>query len=120
MAVNERLREWLRLKRIPNRELADGLKLTEGAVSSILSGRNNLSFNTFVKLLELYPDLCPRWILLGDDGLNESVCVKFKTTEKTEMMLLEEIAMLKEMIEVQKDSLESKERVINILAKMAP
>lgn len=119
MPIGKRLREWLHEQRIPSRELAQKLELTEGAVSSILSGKNNMSNATFLKLLETYPDLCPRWLMLGDDGIHKGRCSLASDLGGEMQLLRDENAMLKDMIGIQNKSLESKEMVINLLAKIA-
>ena len=66
MADNQRLSKWMEENKITTTELAGKLGVTHTAVSQIRSGKNQMSLKTLKLLLENYPDLCPRWLLLGE------------------------------------------------------
>ncbi len=111
MPVATRLRDWLREERIPHKELAEKLGLTQSAVSSIINGRNQLSVASFIKILEMFPELCPRWILLGEDGLNHHRCGKFTEPVQVDLFKDEKIKMLEKLVDSQAD-------LIQVLKKM--
>jgi len=52
--------------RITTTELAEKLGVTHTAVSMMRSGKNQMRAKTLERLLQLYPDLCPRWLILGE------------------------------------------------------
>ncbi len=110
MTESERVRSWLIEKRIPNKELVVKLGLSPGAISSIVTGRNRMSIETFIRLLIAYPDLCANWLLLGD---NHQRCCPYMTDEKFEMVNKkdEEIAALKKYVELQQDLIDLMKKV---------
>ena len=102
MPDSKRLNEFLLNKGIHTKELAEKLGLTHGAVSSLRSGRNKMSFDTLKKVLELYPDLCANWLLRGEGQPN---CQKnILTDSRHEMVAKEqELEMLRKYVKVQEE-----------------
>lgn len=61
----DRLQQFLQMENLTPARLADTMGVQRGGLSHLLSGRNKPSFDFITRLLELYPDLCIDWLLLG-------------------------------------------------------
>lgn len=71
--MKEKLEILLREKRHTATSLARLLEIQPSAISHILSGRNKPSFDLVVKILRLFPDVNPDWLLLdGSEMLRPS------------------------------------------------
>jgi plasmid maintenance system antidote protein VapI len=71
--MKEKLEILLREKRHTATSLARLLEIQPSAISHILSGRNKPSFDLVVKILRLFPDINPDWLLLdGSEMLRSS------------------------------------------------
>ena len=110
MEQGDRIRAWLTENRITNKELAEKLNLTSGAISSIMSGRVKMSVSTCEKLIKEYPKLCVNWVLLGDS--HPKSC-PYMTGAMDEAIRKkdEEIASLKKHIALQQDLIDLMKRV---------
>ncbi|MFA6128835.1 MAG: helix-turn-helix transcriptional regulator [Bacteroidales bacterium] len=102
MPDNKRLNEFLVSKGVHTKDLAQNLGITHGAVSSLRSGRNKMSFETLKKVLELYPDLCANWLLRGEGQPN---CQKNILTDSRQEILVkeQELEMLRKYVKVQEE-----------------
>ncbi len=109
MPDNERLNSFLIERRVTTKELAGKLGLTHAAVSLIRSGRNRMSASTLSKLLEVFPDMCPKWLIKGVGGQSCAAnCAQ--QTERVDTSKDEEILLLREL-------LQTKNQVIELLTK---
>ncbi len=64
--MKDRLRQFLETKGISSQRFAENMGIQPSAVSHILAGRNNPSYDIISKMLSKYPDISPRWLLLGE------------------------------------------------------
>ncbi len=61
----DRLKEFMRLKKLTSSELASLLNIQRSSISHLLSGRNKPSYDFFNKFLEKFPDVNPYWLITG-------------------------------------------------------
>ncbi|MFA5816236.1 MAG: helix-turn-helix transcriptional regulator [Bacteroidales bacterium] len=109
MIDNKRLNTFLEERKISTKELADKLGITHSAVSLIRSGKNQMRAKTLTKLLDFFPDLCPKWLMTG---IGTPTCtVNTQVVNVPDLLKDNENKMLKEL-------LASKEMIIELLLKM--
>lgn len=70
--MKEKLNILLREKGYTATSLARLLEIQPSAISHILSGRNKPSFDLVVKILRLFPDINPDWLLLDGSAIFRS------------------------------------------------
>jgi plasmid maintenance system antidote protein VapI len=70
--MKEKLNILLREKGHTATSLARLLEIQPSAISHILSGRNKPSFDLVVKILRLFPDINPDWLLLDGSTIFRS------------------------------------------------
>jgi transcriptional regulator with XRE-family HTH domain len=79
--MKDRLTQLLEKKKISPAEFADMIGVQRSNVSHILNGRNNPGFSFIQKVLESFPDLNPRWLIMGEGDIfgqlsNDSIASK--------------------------------------------
>ena len=65
--MKEKLEYLLKNKQLSATELARMLEIQPSGISHLLSGRNKPSFDLLVKILRVFPDINPDWLLLDSD-----------------------------------------------------
>jgi len=68
-AMNDRLMQFLKARNLTSTRLADEIGVQRSSISHILSGRNKPSYDFIYKFLENYPDVNPRWLILGQGNM---------------------------------------------------
>ena len=63
--MNERIARIISTANLSNKEFAELLGIQRSGVSHLLSGRNKPSLDFLEKLLMHFPDINPRWLILG-------------------------------------------------------
>lgn len=58
-------------KNISSSELADTIGVQRSNVTHVLHGRNKPSFQFIAKLLETYPEINAKWLIMGDGNMLE-------------------------------------------------
>jgi transcriptional regulator with XRE-family HTH domain len=106
--MEERIRKFMEYKGITPSELADSIGVQRSNVTHVLKGRNKPSFQFIEKMLQIYPDLNAKWLMLGTgsmvdtplktrtlfDQIAEQPILQVPKEEKTESMpVVEEPAM---------------------------
>ena len=76
--MEERIKKFMEYKGITSSELADSIGVQRSNVTHVLKARNKPSFQFIVKMLEIYPDLNAKWLLLGT-GTMVDVTIKTRT-----------------------------------------
>lgn len=76
--MEERIRKFMEYKGISPSELADTIGVQRSNITHVLNGRNKPSFQFIEKMLQIYPDLNAKWLLLGT-GIMVDVPVKSRT-----------------------------------------
>jgi transcriptional regulator with XRE-family HTH domain len=70
--MEERIRKFMEYKGISPSELADSIGVQRSNVTHVLKARNKPSFQFIEKLLQIYPELNAKWLLLGTGSMVES------------------------------------------------
>jgi len=76
--MEERIRKFMEYKGISPSELADAIGVQRSNITHVLNGRNKPSFQFIEKMLQIYPDLNAKWLLLGT-GVMVDAPVKSRT-----------------------------------------
>jgi transcriptional regulator with XRE-family HTH domain len=63
--MKDRLLKIIKQYNLTSSRFADELGVERSGISHILSGRNQPSFDFLVKLMKLYPEINPDWLILG-------------------------------------------------------
>lgn len=67
--MGEKLEFLIKQKGLTTTSFARMLDVQPSGISHIISGRNKPSFDLVVKILKLFPDLNPDWLLLDDEQI---------------------------------------------------
>jgi len=70
--MEERIRKFMEYKGISSSELADSIGVQRSNVTHVLKSRNKPSFQFIEKMLQVYPELNAKWLLLGTGNMIES------------------------------------------------
>ena len=76
--MEERIKKFMEFKGISASELADSIGVQRSNVTHVLKARNKPSFQFIEKMLQFYPELNAKWLLLGT-GAMVDVAVKSRT-----------------------------------------
>ena len=76
--MEDRIRKFMEYKGITPSELADTIGVQRSNVTHVLKSRNKPSFQFIEKMLQIYPDLNAKWLLLGTGPMVETT-VKDRT-----------------------------------------
>jgi transcriptional regulator with XRE-family HTH domain len=76
--MEDRIRKFMEYKGISASELADSIGVQRSNVTHVLKARNKPSFQFIEKMLQIYPDLNAKWLLLGTGNMVDTP-VKSKT-----------------------------------------
>lgn len=69
--MEDRIRKFMEFKGITAAELADTIGVQRSNVTHVLKARNKPSFQFIEKLLQVYPELNAKWLLLGTGKMVE-------------------------------------------------
>jgi len=64
--MRERIIQLMNELNLNSTRLADEIGVQRSSISHILSGRNKPSFSFIEKLLKNYPQINPRWLIIGE------------------------------------------------------
>lgn len=70
--MNSRIKRFMDYKGISSSELADTIGVQRSNVTHVLHGRNMPSFQFISKLLETYPEINAKWLIMGSGNMLES------------------------------------------------
>ncbi|MFY9152579.1 MAG: helix-turn-helix transcriptional regulator [Prolixibacteraceae bacterium] len=70
--MEDRIRKFLEYKGISPSELADSIGVQRSNVTHVLKARNKPSFQFIEKMLQIYPELNAKWLLLGTGNMVEN------------------------------------------------
>ena len=76
--MEERIKKFMEYKGISPSEFADSIGVQRSNVTHVLKNRNKPSFQFIEKMLQIYPELNAKWLLLGKGNMIEN-----STKEKT-------------------------------------
>ncbi len=69
--MNSRIKRFMDYKSISSSELADTIGVQRSNVTHVLHGRNKPSFQFIAKLLETYPEISAKWLIMGNGNMLE-------------------------------------------------
>lgn len=67
--MKERVSQLILSKGLTSSKFAELLDVQPSSISHILSGRNNPSYDFILKVLTVFTDVDPNWLLLGQGGI---------------------------------------------------
>lgn len=67
--MQDRIRKFMDYKGLSSSELADTIGVQRSNVTHVLQGRNKPSFPFIEKLLQTYPELNAKWLMLGSGSM---------------------------------------------------
>jgi len=67
--MEERIKKFMEYKGISSSELADSIGVQRSNVTHVLKARNKPSFQFIEKMLQIYPELNAKWLLLGTGNM---------------------------------------------------
>lgn len=67
--MEERIKKFMEYKGISPSELADTIGVQRSNVTHVLKARNKPSFQFIEKMLQIYPELNAKWLLLGTGNM---------------------------------------------------
>jgi len=70
--MKDRIVKFLGYEKISPAEFADKIGVQRSSMSHILNGRNYPSASFLQKMLQVYPLLNPRWLMIGEGEMNSS------------------------------------------------
>jgi transcriptional regulator with XRE-family HTH domain len=76
--MEDRIKKFMEYKGISPSELADTIGVQRSNVTHVLKGRNKPSFQFIEKLLQIYPEMNAKWLLLGEGNMIEGA-IKSRT-----------------------------------------
>jgi transcriptional regulator with XRE-family HTH domain len=69
--MEDRIKKFMEFKGISPSELADSIGVQRSNVTHVLKARNKPSFQFIEKLLQIYPEINAKWLLLGEGNMIE-------------------------------------------------
>lgn len=70
--MKQRLEQFLSAENLNKAKFADSINVARAAISHIIAGRNNPSYEFIVNTMEAYPDLNIEWLLRGKGKMYKS------------------------------------------------
>jgi transcriptional regulator with XRE-family HTH domain len=70
--MEDRIKKFMEYKGISPSELADSIGVQRSNVTHVLKSRNKPSFQFIEKMLQVYPELNAKWLLLGTGSMIET------------------------------------------------
>lgn len=70
--MEDRIRKFMEYKGISPSEFADSIGVQRSNVTHVLKNRNKPSFQFIEKMLQIYPELNAKWLLLGVGNMIET------------------------------------------------
>lgn len=67
--MNDRLSQFMRAENLTAAKLAEILQIQPSGISHLLSGRNKPNFDFIARMLRMFPDLNPDWLINGDASM---------------------------------------------------
>jgi transcriptional regulator with XRE-family HTH domain len=92
LVLNEKIKELLIAKDLQPSKLADMLQVNRASISHVLSGRNKPGLEIVRKILEVFPELNPNWLLFDETNMyKEESTPEATKKEKEKNEILESI-----------------------------
>ncbi len=82
--MKDRLLKIIKHYSLTSSRFADELGVQRSGISHIISGRNQPSYDFIVKLMKLYPEINPDWLLMGSGSMFRTP-VSIKTSPEPDL-----------------------------------
>jgi len=66
MLINKRIRDFCEFKNLKQSDLAKKIKSDQQTINNIIKMRYQASINIIKSILEVFPELNPKWLILGE------------------------------------------------------
>lgn len=76
--MKDRIVKFIESEKLSAAEFADKIGVQRSSVSHVLNGRNNPGFSFIQKILETYPRINSRWLIMGEGDMYLGNTVKHK------------------------------------------
>ncbi len=70
--MKDRIIKFIESEQLTAAEFADRIGVQRSSVSHVLNGRNNPGFSFIQKILESFPSINPRWLIIGEGDIYNS------------------------------------------------
>ena len=114
-----RLSEFNKIKGLNKNTLSESLGIKQNSVvTRIVNNRNpegGMSFDTLQRFMRKFPDVNPRWLILGEEYDMFEVKDKKPTLIVTETVNIEKINNLQHTITTQERTIQAQEKTIQLL-----
>lgn len=67
--MNHRLEQFMKAEKLTSAKFAEILSVQPSSISHLISGRNKPNFDFIAKLLLMFPQLNPRWVINGQGDM---------------------------------------------------
>lgn len=88
--MKERLAELILSKGLTSSKFAELLEVQPSSISHILSGRNNPSYDFILKILKIFTDVDPDWLLLGEGAMYRVLNSAYEAEFKAKTVAIDE------------------------------
>lgn len=85
--MKNRFLEFLKYKKLSASQFANKINVSNSAISHIINGRNKPSIEIIQNILLKFPDLNPRWLILGEGEIS-SVNYYYSKQEKISKVIV--------------------------------
>ncbi len=111
--MEDRIKKFMEFKGISPSELADTIGVQRSNVTHVLKARNKPSFQFIEKLLQIYPELNAKWLLLGEGNMIEGASKSRTLFDSIPEPVIDKISVDKKIEpEIEKDSASSASKEI--------
>lgn len=86
--MQDRLKLIMQREGLSATEFAESIGVQPSAISHLISGRNKPSFDFLSSLFEVYPNINPRWVVLGTGGMYYEEVEEVESSESADQMSL--------------------------------
>lgn len=85
--MNVRLGQFMRAENLTAAKLAEILQVQASGISHLLSGRNKPNFDFIARMLRMFPNLNPDWLINGDGPMyRQNNVTEVKNTYNSDML----------------------------------
>lgn len=123
--MKERIIKFIESEHLTAAEFADKIGVQRSSVSHVLSGRNNPGFSFIQKILESFPTINPRWLIIGEGEIYNSNMrnIAFESSSKNLFSEVKKNVQTKELnteiyqnkAEIKQDNTDNNESAGNVL-----
>ncbi len=105
--MKDRIIKFIESEHLTAAEFADRIGVQRSSVSHVLNGRNNPGFSFIQKILESFPSINPRWLIIGEGDVYNSN-IKRASVESSSKNLFTEVSKNIEPKEINNENFKDK------------